>query len=256
MFEQSLLESATHKLKTQVRWYFLITMIVYTGALSALIAGSTMLVSPQLKEQIISAALVMPPPPPPPPLARGRTQSTDREPSRDFRVPTKFQPHTSRSLSSLVEALPDVGGPGGSPNGVIGGDPRGISGGIIGGDPNGVVDSTGPITRPSPPPRREVETPPPVTPRRVSGGVLQGNAIRRVQPVYPPIARSARVSGPVEVEVVIDENGSVISATVVQGHPLLQQAALEAAWQWKFRPTRLSGVPIKVTGVLIFNFRL
>jgi protein TonB len=95
-----------------------------------------------------------------------------------------------------------------------------------------------------------------VTPRRVSGGVLQGNAIRRAQPTYPQIARTARVAGPVEVEVVIDESGHVISANIVEGHPLLRQAALEAAAQWKFRPTLLSGVPIKVTGILVFNFRL
>jgi protein TonB len=58
------------------------------------------------------------------------------------------------------------------------------------------------------------------------------------------------------VEVVIDESGSVATANVVDGHPLLRQVSLEAALQWKFRPTLLSGQPIKVTGVLIFNFRL
>jgi protein TonB len=60
----------------------------------------------------------------------------------------------------------------------------------------------------------------------------------------------------VSIEVVIDESGNVISTTIVEGHPLLRQAALEAAQQWKFRPTLLSGAPIKVTGVLIFNFKL
>lgn len=95
----------------------------------------------------------------------------------------------------------------------------------------------------------------PATPR-VSGGVLPGNAIRRVRPVYPARARGARASGQVHVEVVIDESGNVISASVVRGHWLLRQAALEAARQWKFRPTLLNGAPIEVTGVLIFNFTL
>ena len=119
----------------------------------------------------------------------------------------------------------------------------------------GVLGSVaGPVEAPPPPPPKEEPKKEP--PRRVSGGVLQGNAIRRVQPIYPPIARAARVQGSVQIEVVIDEEGNVISATVVDGHPLLRQAALEAAQQWKFRPTLLSGQPIKVTGILIFNFKL
>jgi len=119
-------------------------------------------------------------------------------------------------------------------------------GGVLGG-------VAGPVEAPPPPPPKEEKKEPP---RRVSQGVLQGNAIRKVTPVYPAIARAARVQGTVQVEVVIDEEGNVISAQVIEGHPLLRQAALEAAWQWKFRPTLLSGEPIKVTGVLIFNFKL
>jgi protein TonB len=139
--------------------------------------------------------------------------------------------------------------PDGVLGGISGGEPGGRSDGIIG----GISNLAGPSLVPPPP---KVETPSPVMPRRVSGGVLQGQAIRRVQPLYPPIALSARIVGPVQIEVVIDENGNVISTVVVQGHPLLQQAALDAARQWKFRPTLLNGEPIKVTGVLIFNFRL
>ncbi|MBI3949585.1 MAG: TonB family protein [Acidobacteria bacterium] len=254
MFETALLESATQKMKTQTKWYFLATIIVYSLTLSALVAGSTVLVSPQLKEQFISVALVMPPPPAPAPA--GGTGIPRRSPdifvSRGFKVPTLIP----RSLPPTIEELPEVNQLDGPP-GVM---PFGVEGGVEGGERDGVVGgvsgSTGSIAAPTEPPRPEVKTPAPTMPRRISGGVLQGNAIRRVQPVYPLIARSARVSGSVQIEVIIDENGNVISATVVQGHPLLQQAALEAAQQWKFRPTLLSGEPIKVTGVLVFNFRL
>jgi TonB family protein len=90
----------------------------------------------------------------------------------------------------------------------------------------------------------------------VSGGVLQGKAIRKVQPPYPPIARAARVSGAVQVQVTISETGEVIEATVINGHPLLRDAALEAARQWMFQPTELSAVPVKVQGILTFNFTL
>jgi TonB family protein len=90
----------------------------------------------------------------------------------------------------------------------------------------------------------------------VSGGVLQGSAIKKVQPPYPPIARSARASGAVQVQILISETGEVIEATVIAGHPLLRDAALQAARQWVFKPTELSGVAVKVQGVLTFNFSL
>jgi TonB family protein len=90
----------------------------------------------------------------------------------------------------------------------------------------------------------------------VSGGVLQGKAIKKVQPSYPPIAKAARASGPVQVQVTISETGEVIEATVISGHPLLREAALQAARQWLFQPTELSAVPVKVQGILTFNFTL
>jgi TonB family protein len=90
----------------------------------------------------------------------------------------------------------------------------------------------------------------------VSGGVLQGKAIKKVQPPYPPIARAARASGPVQVQVTISETGEVIEASVISGHPLLRDAALQAARQWLFHPTELSAVPVKVQGILTFNFTL
>ena len=97
--------------------------------------------------------------------------------------------------------------------------------------------------------------PPKPTPRApISGGVLNGKAVRLVQPSYPPIARSAHASGQVNVQITIDENGNVISAHAVSGHPLLQGAAVGAARASKFTPTKLSGQPVKVSGVIIYNF--
>ncbi|HEV2664662.1 MAG TPA: energy transducer TonB, partial [Blastocatellia bacterium] len=90
----------------------------------------------------------------------------------------------------------------------------------------------------------------------VSGGVLQGKAIRKVQPPYPQLAKAARASGAVQVQVTISETGEVIEAAVISGHPLLRDAALQAARQWMFHPTELSGVPVKVQGILTFNFTL
>ncbi|GEM_PF-455459 len=94
------------------------------------------------------------------------------------------------------------------------------------------------------------------TPHTIRGGVLNGKAISLPKPVYPEIARTAKVSGSVTVEITIDESGNVISATAVSGHPLLKDAAVQAASGAKFSPTLLSGQPIKVTGNLVYNFAL
>ncbi|HEU4933683.1 MAG TPA: TonB family protein [Pyrinomonadaceae bacterium] len=102
------------------------------------------------------------------------------------------------------------------------------------------------------PPPPEVKPTPPRAP--ISGGVLNGKAISLPKPGYPPIARAAHASGTVVVQVLIDENGNVVSAHAVSGHPLLQAAAVGAAKQARFSPTKLSGQPVKVTGVIQYNF--
>lgn len=88
----------------------------------------------------------------------------------------------------------------------------------------------------------------------ISGGVLNGKATSLPMPTYPAIAQAAKASGRVDVQIVIDEDGNVISASAVSGHPLLRAAAVTAAREAKFSPTKLSGQPVKVTGVLVYNF--
>ena len=107
---------------------------------------------------------------------------------------------------------------------------------------------------PPPPPKPTPKPEPKKT--IVSGGVLNGKAISKQQPPYPAIAKAARASGTVTVQIVVDESGRVISASAVGGHPLLQQAAVQAARQARFSPTLLSGQPVKVSGVITYNFVL
>jgi protein TonB len=84
--------------------------------------------------------------------------------------------------------------------------------------------------------------------------VLNGKAITLPPPAYPAIAKAAHASGNVTVNVTIDEEGNVVSAYAASGHPLLQAAAVTAARQAKFSPTKLSGQPVKVSGVLVYTF--
>jgi len=87
-----------------------------------------------------------------------------------------------------------------------------------------------------------------------SGGVLNGKALKLPRPEYPAAARAVKASGAVNVQVTIDEQGNIISASAVSGHPLLRQAAEQAAREAQFAPTLLEGVPVKVTGVIVYNF--
>ena len=88
----------------------------------------------------------------------------------------------------------------------------------------------------------------------ISGGVLNGKAIVLPKPEYPAEAHAAGASGAVVVQVTIDESGMVISARAISGHPTLRQAAVNAANQARFSPTSLMGEPVKVTGVITYNF--
>jgi protein TonB len=84
--------------------------------------------------------------------------------------------------------------------------------------------------------------------------VINGEAISLPRPIYPPLARTSHVHGQVVVQVLIDEGGKVISAQIVSGHPILAPEAKKAALQARFRPTMLSNQPVKVSGVITYNF--
>ncbi len=90
--------------------------------------------------------------------------------------------------------------------------------------------------------------------KQISKGVLNGSAVNLVKPAYPAAARAVNAEGAVNVQVTIDENGDVVSAAAVSGHPLLRAAATEAARQSRFSPTTLGGQAVKVTGVVVYNF--
>ena len=88
----------------------------------------------------------------------------------------------------------------------------------------------------------------------VSGGVLNGKATSLPKPNYSAAAKAVGAQGQVNVQVLIDETGRVVSANAVSGHPLLKPEAERAARNARFTPTLLTGVPVKVTGVIVYNF--
>jgi protein TonB len=107
----------------------------------------------------------------------------------------------------------------------------------------------------------DIDEPPPTPGPRpilkpISGGVLNGTAISLPPPVYPDAAKRTRTQGIVTVDVVLDETGKVISANASSGPAMLRDAAVQAALKARFSPTKLSGQPVKVSGVINYKFTL
>jgi Ca-activated chloride channel homolog len=97
-------------------------------------------------------------------------------------------------------------------------------------------------------------SPPAKSTKPISGGVINGKATNLPKPVFPAAARAVNASGAVSIQVIVDENGNIVSASAVSGHPLLRQAAEKAARNAKFSPTMISGQPVKITGIITYNF--
>ncbi len=113
------------------------------------------------------------------------------------------------------------------------------------------------VTLPSPPPPRAVSHVPPA-PKvvKLGGNVLEAKLVKRVMPVYPPLARQMRLAGTVRLEGVISRAGRVINLQVVSGHPMLTAAALDAVRQWVYSPTLLNGEPVEVIAPIEVHFTL
>ena len=99
---------------------------------------------------------------------------------------------------------------------------------------------------------------PPPAPKRITvgGAVQQARRLRQVQPVYPPLAKSARIQGTVQLSAVIGKDGNIQELAVIEGHPMLIQAAMAAVQQWQYKPTMLNGQPVEVATQINVVFSL
>ncbi len=252
MFD-NLPESSKHGQDTaRTGRFLLVTGVIYGVILLAAAIASIFWLNPNLVDALNVNSMLAPPPPPaaPPPPAPAAVVKAAPVPTTF--TPPKKPPEVIPDAKTVV-SKPVVAVSTGVPGGVPGGQPGGVPGGTPGGGGDAPPPPPPPPPKPTPEPTAKPEPPKQI---KVSGGVLQGSALNKVQPSYPPIAKAARAAGAVQVQVTISEEGRVIEASVVSGHPLLREAALQAARQWRFKPTELSGVPVKVQGVLTFNFTL
>ena len=234
MFEQSLIDIHIKKGRS-------VLGLVLSSVLQGVVLGGLILF-PLLNYYELPAAelmtfLVAPPPPPPPP------PPPEMAPQKI--APEKFDPLAAPKeipdeVAIIEEAIPAPAQTiAGVVGGVIGGTPGGQIGGVIGG-----IISNAPMIAPPPPPKKKA----PPTPKRirVGGAVQRANLIRQLKPVYPALARQARIQGTVRLTAIIAKNGSIEKLEVLSGHPLLIPSALQAVRQWRYKPTLLNGQPVEV----------
>jgi len=184
-------------------------------------------------DAFFAAPSVPAPPPPPPALAAAAHSAAAPHPTRDtqaFVAPIEIPDAIEEAGTDL-----DLGIEGGQAGGVEGGVAGGVVGGIVGG-------ALGP---PSPP-----------KVLRVGGAITEPRKLLHVNPIYPQVARVARVQGRVVIDCLIDPGGHVVKAHVVEGAPLLKEAALEAVRQWRYTPTLYGGVPVPLEMRVTVSFRL
>jgi protein TonB len=188
-----------------------------------------------VKAFFVEPAAPPPPPPPPPPPAPKPINVP-----RPVATPVPSDPDRFTAPVDVPEEIApeegiDLGVDGGVPGGVEGGVPGGVVGGVVGGLP---------------------DAPAPVQAVRVGGQIKEPKKLKNVPPVYPDIARQARVQGVVILECTISPQGKVTEVKVLKGIPLLDQSAMDAVKQWVYTPTLLNGVPVPVIMTVTVNFRL
>jgi TonB family protein len=270
----NLVESGSHKDDYARRsWFFFGTLTVYSLIFLAIGVGSIYAYNTHIDNQNLELVSLIAPVETPQ-LETPRTRDTPRASAagnnssrvavvRSTPVVATMDPRNvpdKISVASDVVELPTpmkytIGNPG--PNDNIFGDPGNKkpgngSGGNSAGGSKDLEELAG--TAPPPPPARK-EIIKPVT-KTISLGVINGKASSLPKPVYTAIAKAAHAGGIVTVQVLIDENGKVVSAHAVSGNPLLLRESVQAAYQARFTPTLLSNQPVKVSGVITYNFVL
>jgi periplasmic protein TonB len=232
MFEDALMESG-NRIKTKSKYWSFAAIIINSGVLVALILWP--LLHPQaLPVQIMAALLVAPPPPTPPAqVSPAKVQVRSELLDQEIQAPSRI-PHGIRVVTESASLQPSgvsVIGAEGSPGGSISELFSGLGTGL-------------PIVKPGPP--RTLN---------ISSGVMAGNLLDKTLPQYPAIAKEARVQGTVVLEATIDRTGAIQNLRVINGPPMLRQAALDAVRSWRYKPYLLNGEPVEVetTVNVVFN---
>jgi TonB family protein len=266
----NLVESTSHKGENARKsWFFLGTLTVYALAFLALGVGGVYAYNTHLETQNLElVSLITPVETAQLRTTVRRAASTPANNNRNQRPmsmrtqliapttdPTKVPKGVSTTPQTVPEMTPGLPPVIGTRNVDFGPGGSGRQGtGVFGGNGNPEVANNrgvGELVNEAPPPVIKKEA---RKPSIKSVGVVNGIASHLPKPVYTAIAKAAKAKGTVTVQVLIDEQGKVISARAINGHPLLLRESVQAAYQARFTPTLLSNQPVKVSGVITYNF--
>jgi len=249
MFEQTFVNAGG---KTNKTWTVLLSFAVQILVIVVAIL-IPMIYFDALPKSQLSSFLVAPPPPPPPPPPPAAAPKVVKVIPRQFDAGRLMAP---KAIPKEVAMIKEEELPPPSSGGVVGGVPGGVPGGAAGGVIGGIIGSVPTAAPPPPPPPVKVEKP--VAPQRirVGGQVQAAKLIRQPRPIYPPLAKQARISGHVILNAIIGKDGTIQNLTVASGHPLLIPSALEAVKQWVYQPTLLNGDAVEVVTQIDVNFTL
>jgi protein TonB len=241
MFDE-LVESSAVKKKTNKSWAVTLSVVVQTLILLVLIL-IPLIYTQALPKAMLSTLLIAPPPPPPPPPPPQAAPVKVVKPVA--RLLTQGKLMAPRAIPKDVAVFKEAELPPEPPAG------SGVIGGLGGGDILGGLGGGSSASAPPPPPPKATQT------RIKLGGQVQAaKIVAQPQPLYPALARQARIQGNVVLHAIIDKDGRVGQLEVVSGHPLLVQAALDAVKQWRYQPTQLNGDPVEVDTTITVTFVL
>ena len=258
----NLIESSSHAQEYKRRGSFLLfttatyAVLLVLGAVASIYAYDAHLDAQSTELELLSYVPLPPAEPQPPKVISDPVRPTSyprNPPSVPMRIElidsTTNPNNVPDRIGTIASPVPPA--PLGAVRGDRNVDPPAPPGGRVATGPGNT-----PMVRiidPPPPPPPPPPTPTPVKVLKISQ-VLNSKAISLPRPNYPPIAKQTRTQGTVTVQVLIDETGKVISAKTVSGHPLLAHEAQKAAMQARFSPTIISDQPVKVSGVITYNF--
>ena len=251
MFEQTFVQTGKTNTVSTVLISTVIQLLLIGIAVILPMWYFDVLPTAQLQSMLVAPP---PPPPPPPPPAPAAIVKQVKVIPRQFDAGRLMAPKViPKDIAQIKEE--ELPPPSSGVGGVVGGVPGGVAGGTPGGVLGGIIGSVPSAAPPPPPPPKKVEEKAPQR-IRVGGNVQAANLVSQQRPVYPPLAKQARISGTVELSAIIGRDGRVQDLKVVKGHPLLVQAALDAVKNWVYRPTLLNGEPVEVSTTIDVNFTL
>ena len=256
MFEQTFVDGVG---KTKRGWTVMVSFVGQICLIGIAVIIPMIYFDALPKGQLTSFLVAPPPPPPPPPPPAAAPVKVIKVIPRQFDAGRLMAPKVIPKEVAVIkedELPPPSSGAAGVVGGVPGGVPGGTPGGVIGGIIGSVPSAAPPPPPPPPPPKVEKKEEPKITRIRVGGNVQQAMLIKQPRPIYPPLAKQARIQGVVRLNAIIGKDGTIQNLTVATGHPLLVPAALEAVKQWVYKPTLLNGEPVEVVTQIDVNFTL